>query len=453
MSWTSFVVASFLTAVMHFVKRQMSAAAPAPVDSVEDGEEKEKSAKSVNVTPEFVSFQRNYLAVYLLAMFVDWLKGPYVYVLYESYGIAKKDIAVLFMGGFGASMLAGTVAGAAADTLGRRKMVLVFAASYAVAGVTKLFPSFWILMVGRILSGVATSLLFSVFEAWMVCEHTKRGFSDALLSDTFSKATTGNGIVAVVAGLVASAIASQYGFVAPFVLALLPLGILAAIVVSTWSENYGNASLEVSASLSNGISTLRANPGILFLGMAQSLFEGGMYTFVFMWTPGLATKENHDSLPYGLIFAVYMVCIMLGSSVFSISLLPNKPSFLPNLSVQSLPLYIHSLAAATMLGTAYLFHNKTLVYLMFCSFEVACGIFFPTYGTLRSLHIPESSRSTIMNIFRIPLNAVVLIVLIGADSMGTSQVFFICSIMHAAAGVCYVIASSFFTPQTTSTSK
>ena len=30
---------------------------------------------------------------------------------------------------------------------------------------------------GRLLSGIATSLLFSVFEAWMVSEHHKRGFS------------------------------------------------------------------------------------------------------------------------------------------------------------------------------------------------------------------------------------------------------------------------------------
>jgi hypothetical protein len=32
---------------------------------------------------QFKAFQRNYLCVYLLAMFADWLKGPYVYALYS----------------------------------------------------------------------------------------------------------------------------------------------------------------------------------------------------------------------------------------------------------------------------------------------------------------------------------------------------------------------------------
>ena len=48
------------------------------------------------------------------------------------------------------------------------------------------------------------------------------------------------------------------------------------------------------------------------LGMIQSLFEGAMYTFVFMWTPalqaGIATADGEFAeLPFGLIFASYMV--------------------------------------------------------------------------------------------------------------------------------------------------
>lgn len=47
--------------------------------------------------------------------------------------------------------------------------------------------------------------------------------------------------------------------------------------------------------------------------MVQSLFEGAMYTFVFMWTPALkkaaeeTTGEDNVELPFGLIFSCYMV--------------------------------------------------------------------------------------------------------------------------------------------------
>jgi len=42
-------------------------------------------------------------------------------------------------------------------------------------------------MVGRLLGGVATSLLFSVFESWMIASHFKQGFNEQQLGDTFTK--------------------------------------------------------------------------------------------------------------------------------------------------------------------------------------------------------------------------------------------------------------------------
>jgi len=54
-----------------------------------------KSQKTVARNPEFRKFQRIYLAPYLLAVFSDWLQGPYVYRLYSSYGYSAKDIALL----------------------------------------------------------------------------------------------------------------------------------------------------------------------------------------------------------------------------------------------------------------------------------------------------------------------------------------------------------------------
>mgnify|MGYP006176737381 CR=1 FL=1 len=48
---------------------------------------------------------------------------------------------------------------------------------------------------GRFLSGVSTSLLFSVFELWMVGEYSKQGFDASLLSDTFACSTFVNGLI------------------------------------------------------------------------------------------------------------------------------------------------------------------------------------------------------------------------------------------------------------------
>ena len=39
------------------------------------------------------------------------------------------------------------------------------------------FNNFWILLVGRLLGGVATSILYSAFESWVIYEHNKVGLS------------------------------------------------------------------------------------------------------------------------------------------------------------------------------------------------------------------------------------------------------------------------------------
>eukprot|EP00122_Pirum_gemmata_P014189 Pgem_evm1s13226 len=129
---------------------------------------KREAVKNVEKSPEFIKFQKSYLTVYLTAMFADWLKGPYVYALYaETYKFDVGAIAQLFIMGFVSSLVFGTFAGGLADKYGRKNMCMAFALLYGCSALTKFFNDYWMLMLGRFLSGIATSLLFSSFEAWM----------------------------------------------------------------------------------------------------------------------------------------------------------------------------------------------------------------------------------------------------------------------------------------------
>ena len=56
---------------------------------------------------------------------------------------------------------------------GRKKAALLYVLTYTSGCVTKHFNDFNVLFVGRIFSGVATSLLYSAFESWLVAEHKK----------------------------------------------------------------------------------------------------------------------------------------------------------------------------------------------------------------------------------------------------------------------------------------
>lgn len=103
------------------------------------------------------------------------LQGPYVYALYNHYGFSKGDIGILFIAGFGSSLVFGTVVGGFADRFGRKANCLLFVVLYSLSCVTKHFNDFNILMFGRLTGGISTSILYSAFETWMIHEHKAAG--------------------------------------------------------------------------------------------------------------------------------------------------------------------------------------------------------------------------------------------------------------------------------------
>jgi len=364
------------------------------------GEERKVNVSNIN----FKSFQKSFFLVYFLALMGDWLQGPYVYQLYAYYGFKESSIAILYIAGFASSVLFGTCTGPLADLWGRRKMAIAFSIIYTFCCLTKLSPNFYWLLIGRVFGGVATSMLFSTFESWYVYEHSERhGFPSEWIGITFSITTFWNGIIAILAGIVSNVTAETLGFgpVAPFVAALFPLVICGLLVVRTWDENYGNRKSDFSSSCLEGLRIIFRDEQVLLLGTIQSLLESCMYIFVFLWTPVLETQDYH--LPLGMIFSCFMVCIMVGSSLFSI--LNSKGH-----SEANILKYCLAVMAAAMAICCYSAKpdsstfDKVISFCAFIGLEVSIGMYFPTISYLRSQVIPESHRANVMNWFRVPMN-------------------------------------------------
>ena len=222
--------------------------------------------------------------------------------------------------GFGSSMLFGTVAGSLADTLGRKRGALAYVVVYAASCVTKHWRSYEVLMFGRVLGGIATSLLFSVFDSWLVAEHASRGFEPAWLSTTFANAQAGNSIVAILSGVLGEWIAGTTpmrvlvagstggedaapdgaimwgGYCLPFDAAAVFLLVGGFVIMTTWNENYGDTKQSSGAdglreSLTKGLLLLARDRRVLLVGLVCSCFEAAMYAFVFEWTPALTAAN------------------------------------------------------------------------------------------------------------------------------------------------------------------
>ena len=140
--------------------------------------------EKVSMPQNFMAFRNSYLFVYSLMMAGDWLQGPYVYALYQHYGYSTGDIGKLFIAGFGSSMIFGTVVGSMADKYGRKNAALTYVVTYIASCITKHWSDYGVLMLGRFFGGIATSLLFTAFESWLVAEHFKRGYEAEWLDKT-----------------------------------------------------------------------------------------------------------------------------------------------------------------------------------------------------------------------------------------------------------------------------
>jgi MFS family permease len=93
------------------------------------------------------------------------------------------------------------------------------------------------LFIGRMLGGVSTTLMYSVFESWMVTEFNKQ-FPDepgSTLSGIFSIMTTLNTVVAIIAGVLAEWVTDLTGTEkAPFMTAVACLMLAFAAINRQW---------------------------------------------------------------------------------------------------------------------------------------------------------------------------------------------------------------------------
>ncbi|KAK9503953.1 hypothetical protein O3M35_010403 [Rhynocoris fuscipes] len=395
----------------------------------------------------YKNLQRCYLLALYLATFADWLQGPYVYKLYKDYGYEDDSIAFLYIAGFGSSCIFGTIVGQLADNYGRKTLCTIFAILYSLCCITKTSNKFIFLLIGRILGGISTSILFTTFEAWYVNEHLNFYKLPAeWLNTTFTKATFYNGLSATLAGLVAQVLAEYFGPVSPFLLAIPFLIASLLVIQSTWKEHISlNKPPQQSLYkvIFSPLKYLKENDYLLlYLATVQSIFESTLYTFIFSWTPILAVL----SPPLGLVFSIFMICVMCGSKTYAcfvsrkryqphtmlvLSCITATISFIiVTLSLTSIVNHIHEHTTTKPMSVVCL--------IAFLIYEFSVGIYYPAVGYLRSRTVPEEFRATLSNWFRVPMNIVTCISLTlnyGSDSKDVSGlkkfqfVFALCSIL------------------------
>lgn len=422
---------------------------------------------------EFKSLQYRFLVVFWLLRCADWLQGPYFYDVYSSkvfngvpatLGIISK----IFLAGFASTALFGPFVGRFTDAKGRKKGTLAFCALYTLGALSTKSSLLGLLLLGRLVNGIGTSLLFSAPEAWLVGEATQITNGGSYLGETFGLAYAGDSIVAILAGKLAGVAAAARGPTGPFELSTVFLAAGAILTTLLWKENVATSTKssdssdeETKPTITEAIKVVKSDPKIMLMGATQSLFEAAMYIFVLQWPPAITaaiTKAFPNSVagtPYGTIFSCFMACCLLGSTTFG--QLVNKMSIQgEKFTVGMLLLATLSMGAATAatipsaLGSLVSSPAMVLSALSvaFFLFEACVGMYFPSIGTLRSKYVPDSHRSVIMNLFGIPLNALVVTVFLINEKLGVSGALSVSTGALGLASLCMIKLRSMIKKET-----
>ena len=90
---------------------------------------------------------------------------------------------------------------------------LIYGLMYIITCFAMLSDNLVILFFGRLAGGVATTILFSIFDVWMVAEYHSRGLSNSSLSlsTVFSYAAIMSPIIAIAMGVAGDGLVQIFG--------------------------------------------------------------------------------------------------------------------------------------------------------------------------------------------------------------------------------------------------
>lgn len=134
------------------------------------------------------------------------------------------------------------------------------------------------------------------------------------------------------------------------------------------------------------------------------------------WVPTLLSLSPPGGLPTGCVFSALMMAITIGGLVYTplqdsiiAKIAPSKES-----QEETCAAFVYLLAAFAMgLPAVVLSWEKStwqldVILMAFLTMEFCVGLFMPVAGTLRSKYVPDAQQGAILNIFRLPLNAIVV---------------------------------------------
>lgn len=178
-------------------------------------------------------------------------------------------------------------------------------------------------------------------------------------------------------------------------------------------------------------------PQVLAVGLTDALYFSAIQIFMFIWTPILQENSGVKMINTGMIFMLMMLSALCQNKLLGIL---HKLLKIEYFTINILYLIAFCLCFLTLkLSDSFLLSLLTLTII-----NGSFGMYVPVLGYMRSVLLAEKNRAFMMNIFKIPLNIIVILLLTLSSYFNPQYIALFSSILLLVAILCGFFLKNYF---------
>ena len=374
------------------------------------------------------SLKSRYLIAFVITRSAMWAKAPYLYTLFMTvHKFSMAEIGILYFVDAVAALIFGPITGQLADKYGRRLFCHCYNFSIILNLLLRMQGSRILAYLAQVVTGFGAGLISTTFEAWVVSESEKdfEGYkkeAERFRKNLFVKSNVYDAAVSIITSIVCAFIYSYFGIYAPFWISIF-LSFAASIVIAVlWDENelQLKKSEDTKEQLKNAMKEFNKME-VLCIGLIEGIAMACLNIYLFSWTP-ILKQSTPGGMNVGFIFTSMVLTMIVGTKSYEVLIV--------NLHFD----YYMSIAGCLFFQGLLLFLvyyvDSFLARMIFLAlFNGLTGFYNPLNSIVKSNILVEKYRALLMNLFRVPLNTYVIIVLLTLRYMNSFTVALIAGTM------------------------
>ena len=377
------------------------------------------------------SLKYRYLIAFVITRSAMWAKAPYLYTLFMTvHKFSFAEIGILYLVDAVAALIFGPITGQLADLYGRKFFCHCYNVSIIINLLLRMQGSRFLAYLAQVVTGFGAGLISTTFEAWVVSESNKEfgGYTkeaEKFRKRLFKNSNIYDAVTSIVTSIICAFIYSYFGIYAPFWISIFLSFLALVIIAKLWDENVP-AIPKGTSSCDQIIEAMKEfnKKEVLCIGLIEGIAMACLNIFLFSWTP-ILKQSTPGGMNVGFIFTSMVLTMIVGTKSYEVLIVYLQFDYYMSIAgcmfFQGLLLFL----------TYYI--ESFLARMIFLAlFNGLTGFYNPLNSIVKANILIEKYRALLMNLFRVPLNIYVIIVLLTLRYMNSFTVALIAGTM------CYI---------------